>query len=274
MPKPASWIRRHPLVSYFVLAFAITWILLLPLAAGALGWWPYRISPHGHFLGGLGPLLAAWIVTGTSLGKAGLTEFTGRWRRMSAFWLAVAGLSPLLLFLASSLVLRLAGEPWPDFGKLANPEFANPGWILGSLLSAVIYGFGEEAGWRGFALPRLQSRRGALAATLVLAVFWALWHAPMFLYRFDFGPGEIVGFFLGLLAGAVWLTFLYNSSGGSILTVAVWHTAWNAVNIVGMVVSVGVVALMSALVMLAALVIVPVWGPARLSTGAKRTFPE
>ena len=105
----------------------MTWILLLPLAANALGWWPHRISLHWYFPGGLGPLLTAWIVTGTSLGKAGFTEFTGRWRRRSAFWLAGAGLSTFLLFLASALVLRLAGEPWPDFGKLAKPEFANLG---------------------------------------------------------------------------------------------------------------------------------------------------
>jgi len=131
MPKPASWTRRHPLVSYFVLAFAIAWILLLPLAAGALGRWPYRISQFWHFLGGLGPLLAAWIVTGTSLGKAGLAEFTGDWRRVSAFWLGVADLSPLLLFLAAALGLRLEGEPGPTLASWRTRSLPTPGgsWV-------------------------------------------------------------------------------------------------------------------------------------------------
>lgn len=92
---------------------------------------------------------------------------------------------------------------------------------------------GEELGWRGYALPSLQSRFSPLSATLILALFWFLWHLPMFAviatYR-SFAPIGYVGMALGLTCGAVVLTWLYNRSGGSILLVAIWHGLYNLVS--------------------------------------------
>lgn len=74
-------------------------------------------------------------------------------------------------------------------------------------------------------MPRLQKDRGALSATLVLAVFWALWHLPQFFYLFDLAIAP--GWLIGLFAGAVFLTWLYNSTDESILMVAIWHACFN-----------------------------------------------
>lgn len=249
-------------------------MLVSPLVFSAVGLLAIQISPHWHFLGAHGPILAALIVTRIANGKFGLSEFIGRMGRWRAglVWLFVAIFSPILLFVVSAIILRAVGNPWPDFGKLASAEYANFGWIFGSFLSAIAYGIGEEAGWRGFALPRLQKGHSAFSATFILSVFWAIWHVPMFFYRFEFGVGQVIGFFIGLFAGAIWLTFLYNSSGGSIFMVATWHAIWNIANIFGLVVSVDVVSLMSAIVMVAAIVIVIVWRPARLSVFDKHTI--
>ena len=263
----SNWTKRHSLAAYFLLAFAISWVLISPLVLQGVGWLPIPLSPNWHFLGALGPLLAALIVTRVAGGKSGLRELAGRLRqgRIGPVWLLIVFLSPFLLFVVSILAVRIAGDPWPDFGKLASPDYANFGWIFGSILSAISYGIGEETGWRGFALPRLQARRGALSATFILCLFWALWHIPMFFYRFEFGVVQVVGFFIGLFAGAIWLTFLYNSTGGSVFAVATWHMLWNIVNIIGLVVAENAVSVMSAIVMVAAVVIIIVWRPARLS---------
>lgn len=273
--KILAWIRQHPLVAYFALAFAITWILVSPLILYAQGFRAIQISPHWHFLGAFGPLLAALIVTRIANGRFGISEFVGRMRRwrVGFGWLFIAVFSPILLFVVSAIILRAVGNPWPDFSKLASAEYANFGWIFGSFLSAIAYGVGEEAGWRGFALSRLQKNHSALSATFILSIFWAIWHIPMFFYRFEFGVGQVIGFFIGLFAGAIWLTFLYNSTGGNIFIVAAWHTIWNTVNILGLVVSLNVVSLMSAMVMVAAVIIVIVWKPARLSMFDKHITP-
>lgn len=90
--------------------------------------------------------------------------------------------------------------------------------------------FGEEKGWRGFALPILQRRYGALAAALLVTPIWALWHMPYFFtvstYR-GFAPVGYVGFVFGLACGSIVPTWLYNGTGGSIFACAVWHGLYN-----------------------------------------------
>ena len=103
------------------------------------------------------------------------------------------------------------------------PQFSALGFLVYNVVS---FGYGEETGWRGFALPRLQARHGALASTLLLTAGWALWHLPLFLYRpgyLTMGIGGIAGWLFSLLTGAVLLTWLYNESRGSILVVAIFH---------------------------------------------------
>ena len=88
------------------------------------------------------------------------------------------------------------------------------------------YGFGEEIGWRGFALPRLQKTMRVSRATLILGLLWAIWHTPAFFYLDIFeriGFVFLPGFLIGVLFGAVLFTWIYNGSGGSVLMVALWH---------------------------------------------------
>jgi membrane protease YdiL (CAAX protease family) len=263
-----SFLHRQPVAAFFLLAFLITWVLLLPLVFTGLGLFGVHVSEQWHFLGALGPALAALIVTYSMEGKEGRHEYfqrLRRWREVKSIWRVVALFSPLVFFVVGLIAAALMGKP-AEFARLSSPKYANFAWIGGTLLlSSLAYGFGEEMGWRGFALPRLQNGRSALSATLILAVFWALWHIPMFFYRFEFGVGQVIGFFIGLLAGAIWMTCLYNSTGGSTLANALWHMIWNIVNIIGLVISEETVAVMSTLVMLAAILIVVVWKPAKLS---------
>lgn len=254
----AHWVKKQPLTAYFCLAFLITWIAIAPLVLSAQQLWAVPVSPLWHALGALGPISAAFLVTALAEGKPGMNDLwrrLGRWR-VGGGWLLVAIGSPLLLFLLAALLLRITSGAWPDLSKITTGENATWLWIGSSLLFAGAYGFGEEVGWRGFALPRLQQGRSPLAATTILTLFWALWHLPMFFYRFEFGLGQLLGFFIALFAGAIWLTWLYNRTGGSILMVALWHAIWNIVNIFGLPISDDLVAIMSAFVMITAVVLV------------------
>lgn len=98
-----------------------------------------------------------------------------------------------------------------------------PFWVLTS-------GIGEETGWRGFALPRLQRKHGALTATLILSVFWVGWHVPQFFYLptlAAIGISGFAGFAFSIAAGAILFTWLFNSTRGSILAVVLWHGGFN-----------------------------------------------
>jgi membrane protease YdiL (CAAX protease family) len=98
------------------------------------------------------------------------------------------------------------------------------------LVHILTFGVGEETGWRGFALPRLQSNHTAIQATHLLALGWGLWHLPTFFENPSFmemGPVEILGWSAGLWMGAVFLTWLFNSSGGSLIVVVLWHGLFN-----------------------------------------------
>lgn len=82
-------------------------------------------------------------------------------------------------------------------------------------------------GWRGFALPRLQKFSNALIASIILTVFWALWHWPLFFYRPGYvtmNAAGIFGWIFSLLTGSILLTWLFNSTKGSILICAIFHS--------------------------------------------------
>ncbi len=108
-----------------------------------------------------------------------------------------------------------------------NSEFPQLSIVGYFLLNLFTFGFGEEIGWRVYVLPALQSRYNAFVATLFLTIGWACWHLPAFLYRPSYSSMDlsgIIGFFISMFAGSILLTWLYNSTKGSILIVALFHT--------------------------------------------------
>ena len=134
-----------------------------------------------------------------------------------------------LAFLAVALAVAAAIGKLPrgsDFGRYSGLLAIG---VVPVAVIVVLITFGEETGWRGFALPLLQRRHGALAALLITPI-WAVWHLPYFFtvaaYR-DFAPVGYVGFVFGLACGSIVLTWLYDGTGGSILACAVWHGLYN-----------------------------------------------
>ncbi|CAN5585902.1 hypothetical protein BH11MYX1_BH11MYX1_47990 [soil metagenome] len=89
----------------------------------------------------------------------------------------------------------------PEFPRLVLPIY----WLA----NLVCYGFGEEVGWRGFLLPRLQAKRQALTASLIVAAIWAGWHLV--------GAGGGIGWAISIVTGFVITAWLFNASGGSVM---------------------------------------------------------
>lgn len=96
------------------------------------------------------------------------------------------------------------------------------------LYNFLVNGLSEEVGWRGFALPRLQARHSPLTASVILWVFWSVWHAPAYLGGFAPQSLEntLVEFVL-ILPVTIVFTWFYNRTGGGLLAVALLHPAMN-----------------------------------------------
>jgi len=205
-----DFVKRHPLVVFFALAYALTWPLI-PLVS---------VSPLLGFPALLGPALAAIIVAAVAEGRPGLRDLLGRivrWR-VGARWYAVAlGLPMVLALAAAGLHLLLGAQASVNFGGL-------------SVLNLVVFVLvvGEELGWRGYALPRLLAQRSALTASLILGALWGAWHLPTF-----FVPGApqyglpFSAFVLLTMAYSVLFGWVYLHTGGSVLVDTLLHGAIN-----------------------------------------------
>jgi uncharacterized protein len=228
-------LARHPLVSFFVIAFAFSWALLFSvlLSKDGLGLLPYRVSPalaSAIVPASLfGPSVAALIVTAATEGRADV----GHWLRRIVRWrVGVQWYLFVLLGLPAIMVLGTLLRP----GALASFDIsALPSVLayLGAFAFMVFLGgpLGEEPGWRGFALPRLQRLHGPLVGGLLLGSLWALWHLPGFLVPQKLPPSgtvmDFVRFALALIALAYVIQFAFNNTGGSVLMAILTHATWN-----------------------------------------------
>jgi membrane protease YdiL (CAAX protease family) len=241
-PRPArlalrQLIARHPLSAYFALTFALSWGLVLPMTLSrniGVGLLPYDLPDALgialYLLASfVGPTVAALVVTGLTEGRAGvwaLLRRTVQWR-VGPQWYLVALLANLSIWtLAYTAVLG------PD---LLGAALVNWPLLLSAFLPMVAFGMlipaiGEEPGWRGFALPRLQARYGPLWATLILGLVHGLWHLPA-LGTIMLGPltmGELPPFILTAVGATFLYTWVFNHTGGSVLLAMLTHAAGNA----------------------------------------------
>jgi uncharacterized protein len=242
-------IRRHPLIAFFVIAFAGEWIAFLPLilAQNGQGLLPYTVPalgpiPPAYWFTVLasmaGPTLASLTVTAMTGGTAGVRQLLRRyalWRVGLRWYLLVLVGVPLIQLALSSVFLGTAPltafiRQWPLYFTTFLPNAL----IIG--LAAQLW---EEGGWSGFAVPRLQQRFGAWRAALIFGPLWALFHLPAFLV-----PGQIfqtkVDAITLLVQMAVLIivaplirivmTWVFNNTKASILIAILLHSALDASN--------------------------------------------
>ena len=232
--RPSSVVQRHQLAAYFGLTFAISWAIWLGLILGSL----HIQTVMGTVLNVVaiaGPSIAA-LVLATMLGRGELRRLLAGFSisRLSVRWTVVALVLPLAMVVAAIAVSVAAfGAPSPGV------SFGLAGVLLAKFVRVLFLGgpVGEELGWRGFALPRLQQRRNALDASILLGLVWGLWHLPLYfvlgtgqseLLRAGTSPAFAIGGFLGWTIGlSVLFTWLFNQTGGSLIVVILFHASVN-----------------------------------------------
>ena len=224
----SALVKRHPALSLFVLASMIGSAPLALVSAGVL--------PSGFSqLGALSASTAGIVLAAVEGGRGHVRELLRRglvWR-VSFGWWAVAFLYTGVVAVAALFVAALIGG--------APVSWSAPGPIVRivpmMLVLIILAGLGEEFGWRGFLIPRLQNRHNALVTSLIIGAFHSLWHVPLFLVNGTVQNGwaqqlglipAFFGYSVFVIAWAVQLTWVFNNTRGSVLLVAVVHGAGNA----------------------------------------------
>jgi len=235
-------LERHPLATYFVLAFGISWsgvLLLIGGLAGVPGTKEEtdRLFPFAYLAMLAGPSLAGTLsilLTQGSAGIPGLWFRLVRWR-VGVRWYAIALLTAPVLTMAVLLPLSLLSR---DFVPGIFTAADKSPLLLSGLIVALGAGIFEELGWTGFATPRLRRRHGVLASGLFLGMTWGAWHILVNLWASGTpGGGISAAFMLPVLLSTVGLGMLpayrvlvvwVHDRTGSLLVAMLMHASLTA----------------------------------------------
>lgn len=214
---------KRGLGTFLALTFSLTWgiaamFMFIPDVIGPAG-----LSNPFYVLAVYAPGIAGVVVAWLRLGRSGITGFLRRLtmvRMPTVAWLFLIVGFPAIVYagaLASGTV---------DTTPVFSPWYT----VVGSLFQAMfLAGTVEELGWRGVALPLLQRRFNPLVSSLVLGVFWAVWHLPAFVLSGTLQSAWAIGpYMAGLMALSVIFTWLFNVSRGSLLIA--WLAHFQAMN--------------------------------------------
>ena len=215
---------------FIVLTYFFTWSFHLAIPVLGL---PFTMDIHHpstllYFVGILGPSASAIFIIWRSEGIKGVKQLLARalrWRFNPIWYLFSIFIVALLKFINIGLYIKAVPIPsqwvtkWISFPLVLGVSQL---WVI----------LGEEYGWRGFALPRLQKKIGSLGASIAIGFLWASWHLPMFII-----PGSpqytdsfFYSFYSYVLLVTSWsiiMTMLYNRTKGSVLVCMLFHAFIN-----------------------------------------------
>ncbi len=216
--KPAG----GSLPAFFLLTYALMWACFIPVAVAI----PAN-TPAGHvllLLGAFSPSIMAVWLTLRAQGAAGVKRLLSRvvqWRAPVRYYLFAAGFMAAIKLMVA-VIYRASTGAWPRFG--------NESWyvIILAMIFSTPFQAGEEIGWRGYALPRLEIRFGLAGGSIFLGLIWACWHLPQFFiaaadtYRQSFPV-----YVLQVTAISVVMAWVWKQTNGSVLLTMLMHSAVN-----------------------------------------------
>jgi membrane protease YdiL (CAAX protease family) len=221
--RTLTLVQRHPLITFFAATYAVAWTLWLPLVI-VQDQMPTAPDLVLRVLGSSAPSALAIILVARLDGRGEVRRLLRRllMGRVGIGWYG-AVVAVTALAVVAVWVSTLFGAPAPVVAATI------PG-VLSLFLFSIFPGsaLGEELGWRGFALPRLQARRSALAASLIVGVVWGIYHLPLFLVGSPTRPFALfLPFALSCVLMSIFYSWMYNGTGGSLLIAVLLHAATN-----------------------------------------------
>jgi len=228
LKRPHSWqvvraVRTNPLLLFFLLAYAIAWVGWSPLvlSRAGIGIIPVNVPIEYIVLPSFAPSIAALLTQRFTQGNFRFLQlFAPRGRDLSGIIIG-----PVLIVIAFVIIpgVLITKSPvslhWSVFGAGSLSGVVN--W------SALIHGpIGEEPGWRGYALPKLQAREGPFIGSLILACLWAVWHLPLFWVK-EWTHLPFSMFFWIVTAVTLLMTYVANISRFIVIVAVLMHATYN-----------------------------------------------
>lgn len=222
--------KKYSLLLFFLLTFALTWMMWLPAALTKLNGGVPTLGPDnpiGQF-GRWAPGLVAIILTSLIAGKQGLGALFRPlkiWRVNIGWYLFALLFQPALFFVSKWIDFSLLGRSYEIVSPLASVNIEAPFIFIaiGVITSAIPGSFMEELGWRGFALSRLQNRNTALTASIILGLIWGAWHIPAIMYLEGTDVFNMVLAVVNTIAVTILFTWIFNNTQGSLLLATLFH---------------------------------------------------
>ena len=219
---------KRSLIWFFIGTFAWSWAWLTPRILET-----YNIISLpdwvGQIFGGLaifGPTIIAIIITAINSGGVGVNELLKKMVniKFNKIWLIPVFFVPIVVSGSAFLISILA------FGYSLEANFYNAGFLVGAVFIGFFVGgpLGEELGWRGYALDRIQNKMNAFNSSLLLGAIWSLWHLPL---HFIEGTTQyfipIWAFFCMNTVSSFLYTWVYNNTNKSVLIAILFHWTSN-----------------------------------------------
>ncbi len=231
--SPNSLASKYPILLFIFLVYALTWPFFIVEVLASYEMLPFELPMPIMILQGFMPGLAAVIVTGLISGKVGIRALLSKLLiiRVGFRWYAFALFSLALVCVTAIALNNLFGTSTVPFLSTKMPPFSGAIELLVNIVVLLIFSAifnSEELGWRGFVLPRLQSKYNALTSSLILSIPWLFFHLPLF---FKLGSSQadssFIAYGIGIMAQTVIFTWMYNNTRGSVLLATLLHASSN-----------------------------------------------
>lgn len=219
-------LNDYQTITYFIITFVFTWIFW----SIAFNSTSSTLNGTLRIVGSFMPSIMAIIFTGYYDGVNGIKKMLDKliiWK-VNPFFYAFIFLYTALSIYLPTLICSIIGINYKIniSNHISNFQLTSPITTIVGFLAVMIFGgpIGEEIGWRGFALPKLQSKLNPIVSSIILGAIWASWHIPMFYFHVS---GYDISF-ISYLLETIWLTILftwvYNNTKGSLLMVILYHS--------------------------------------------------
>lgn len=222
----SNFLSKYQLPLFFVFSFFIPWLIWVPMALKKFGLIEWGISNQSPvmFLGVMTPALAAVLIVLAVRKKGDFKKLfapLGDWKQ-HIIWYLVILLYPVCSWLIARGIDMLLGV-WHQPQPMISDSFGGNIVMLISLLVFLIFtALGEEIGWRGFALPRLQKRFNSLVSSIILGILWGVWHFPIFLANGNEGT-YVITQLITVVAYSIIITWVFNHTRGSVFIAWIFH---------------------------------------------------